>query len=142
MYSHCCAAVTRTRPQNTLHLVKQKLCPSTSPQSHPPALETTAVLPASLSVAPLSSKNHHATSASLCLACFTQHNVLKVHPSCGRWQNAFFLFFSSMLNNIPFLHVPATFSLASPLSPDARAALTSWPLCVTLLCTWGVRTSL
>ena len=34
----------------------------------------------------------------LCLICFTQHNVLEVHPCCHKWED-FILFLR--LNNIP-----------------------------------------
>lgn len=41
---------------------------------------------------------NHAIYGLLCLADFTEHNVLKVHPHCNKYQIFIFLL---RLNNIP-----------------------------------------
>ena len=78
----------------------------------------------------VSYKWNHTDLSLWCLAYFTQHNVLKVHPFCSMCQDLLF-----WLNNIP-LYIFTTFSLSVYLSVDIWAASISWLLWVMLQYMW------
>ena len=61
------------------------------------SLAITILLSASMSLTMLgvSYKQNHAVFFLLSLVYFTEHNVLKVHPGCCKWQNFLFFFFKA-----------------------------------------------
>ena len=86
-------AITTLHPQNSFHLAKWQLCPLSTlipippPDTHPPA--TTVLLSVSMNLTTLgtSYKWNRPVFVLLWLVCFTQHNVLKVHPCGSMCQN-------------------------------------------------------
>lgn len=80
VHSPCCTTII-VHLQNSYHLANLKLC-IPSPQL---SLETTALLSVSLSLTTpgTSYKWDHTVFVLVCLAYFTEHNVLKIHPRCS-----------------------------------------------------------
>ena len=111
---------------NSIPIEQLSTCPFTC------CLATTIVFSVfmTLTTFDVSYKWNHTDLSLWCLAYFTQHNVLKVHPFCSMCQDLLF-----WLNNIP-LYIFTTFSLSVYLSVDIWAASISWLLWVMLQYMW------